>query len=272
MNRLKFVKYLKANFILMVIFLCSCASNNKLQIVTNPKGAEVLISDQFVKDYKSVGKTPAVIDFKKNKIRGEYVYLSVKAKGYNNYNFIVPRSYSLGKIKVNLKAADLNNDAVDKQVQRQMASERQQIKDDYQSQMESMKYNHDSQIQALNDQIRMAQMMTMNQSSLFGEQKRKIAEDLDEKNKKKTQTIFNKTFEIQNALQNKKLAKAGKALAELKSMDPPEGLFLTLEGNFEFLNGRRAKALASYRRALIVDPTNLELATIVRELEKVVGG
>jgi len=85
----------------------------------------------------------------------------------------------------------------------------------------------------------------------------------------KMQKIFNKTFEIQNALQLKRLSKAGKALAELKGFNPPEGLFLTLEGNFEFLNGRMNKALASYKRAMDVDPSNLELVSIVKKLEKV---
>lgn len=261
-------------YILPLLFcvLCSCASSNKLEIVTNPKGAEVLISDRFVGDYKLIGKTPAVLDYEKNKIKGDFVYLSVKAKGYKHYNLVLPNKFSMGQIKVKLKPSDQDDEAVDKKVKRKLASVRDQIQDDYKSQMESMKYNHATQIQALNDQLRLAQMLSLNQSNLFNQEKQKLADELDEKNKKKTQSIFNKTFEIQNALQNKRLSKAGKALAELKLLDPPPGLFLTLEGNFEFLNGRVSKALASYKRALNVDPSNLELTTIVKKLEQVVGG
>lgn len=261
-------------FILIFVYLglSSCASKSKLEIVSNPKGAEVSISDRFVGDYKMIGKTPAVLDYKKNKIKGDFVYLSVKAKGYGQYNLVVPNKFSMGTIKVKLKASDQDDEAVEKEVQRKIASVRDQIQDDYKTQLESAKYNHTMQIQGLNDQLRMSQMLSMNQANIFQQEKKRLVEEMDEKNKKKTQTIFNKTFEIQNALQNKLLSKAGKALAELRQLDPPEGLFLTLEGNFEFLNGRVSKALASYKRALTVDPSNLELATIVKTLEKAVGG
>lgn len=255
-----------------MLVLSSCASKSKIEIVTSPKGAEVLISDQFVSDYKTIGQTPALIDFKENKVKGDFVYLSVQSKGYKHYNLIVPKNFSMGKIKVNLKSMDENDEAVNRKVKRKLASIKEQIENDFKSQLESAKYSHATQMKGLNDQLRLAQALTLNQTSLFAQEKRRIASELEEKTKKNIQVIFNKTFEIQNALQNKKLSKAGKALAELKSLDPPEGLFLTLEGNFEFLNGRISKALASYKRALTVDPANLELATIVKKLERAIGG
>jgi len=67
----------------IILILNACSSARKIEIVTNPKDTEVLISDRFVSDYKSIGQTPVVLDLKKNKVKGEFVYLSLKAKGYD---------------------------------------------------------------------------------------------------------------------------------------------------------------------------------------------
>jgi len=252
------VKYLIQ--IPIVLLLASCASSKKIEISANPDGAEVFISDKFLGEYKSVGKTPMTLDLSKNKVDGRFVHLSVKAEGHDDYNLVLPKKYASGKVKLKLNALTENTD-------RGLASD-----SNLEGQLEAMKYSHQREIQSLNDQLKMSRMLAMNQKSIFDKEQRRVKKEMEEEAKENMQNIFNKTFEIQNALQNKRLSKAGKALAELKGMNPPETLFLTLEGNFEFLNGRRAKALASYRRALKIDPSNLELITIVRKLERALKG
>jgi len=254
------VKYLIYTPIFLLIV--SCASRNKIEISANPDGAEVFVSDKFLGEYKSVGKTPTVLDFKKTKIKGKFVHLSVKSENFQPYNVVIPKDYSSGKMKVKLSPMG------DGDQSRKLAS----VSEDYEKKLDAIKYSHTREIQALNDQLKIARMMALNQSKIFDEERRRFSKETEERTKKNVQRIFNKTFEIQNALQNKRLSKAGKALAELKAMDPPDTLFLTLEGNFEFLNGRRSKALASYKRALVLDPTNLELVSIVRQLERASNG
>ncbi|MGH1467257.1 MAG: hypothetical protein ACRBBP_00035 [Bdellovibrionales bacterium] len=262
------MKYI--HLIAIAFILNACAGAHKIEIVTNPKDTEVLISDRFVSDYKSIGKTPLVLDLKKNKVKGDFVYLSLRSKGRSSHNLVLPKKYAAGKINVNLKALESGeNPAMNESVKREIASAKEQLENNYQAKIENIKYSHSTQVQGLNDQLKMSQMLSMNQARMFEQEKRRLLEEHDEKNKENMQKIFNKTFEIQNALQFKKLSKAGKALAELKSFDPPEGLFLTLEGNFEFINGRVNKALASYKRAMQIDPSNLELASIVKKLERV---
>lgn len=256
--------------ILVSFILNACAGKGKIEIISNPRGTEVLISDQFVDNYKSIGKTPVVLNLKKNKIKGSFIYLSLKAKGYSSYNLVLPKKYAAGKININLKAfSDGEGPEMSEGMKREIASAKEQLKSTYQAKLENIEYNHSARVQGLNDQIKMGQMLSMNQARMFEQEKRRLLDETDEKNKKNMQQIFNKTFEIQNALQLKKLSKAAKALAELRSFAPPEGLFLTLEGNFEFLNGRINKALASYKRALEIDPSNLELVSIVKKLERV---
>ncbi len=253
-----------------VFILNACVGAGKIEIVTNPKDTEVLMSDKFVSDYKSVGVTPLTLDLKKNPVKGEFVYLSLRSPGRSPYNLVLPKKYAAGRINVNLDAVENGaGSMMNENLKREIASLKEEMDEDYKKRIEDLKYNHANQVQSLNDQLKMSQMLAMNQSRLFDQEIRRALEEADEEGKKKMQAIFNKTFEIQNALQLKRLSKAGKALAELKGFDPPEGLFLTLEGNFEFLNGRRNKALASYKRALVLDPTNLELVSIVKKLEQV---
>lgn len=210
-----------------------CATK-EVKIVTNPP-AEVFVGSDFSSEYEKVGTAPVSIKVKDYAPNG-FAYISVKAPNYSDHTLVLPEAYSQGSIEVNLNKLE----------------EVEKIE-------ERIKTSFGAQVKVLKSQLAL-------QKQNFDEEK----QNLETSFKGRSNSIFRKVMEVQNALHLKKMAKAAKALADLRALDPPEGLLLTLEGNFEFVNGKPKRAIASYRRALDLDPDNVELSGILKELKAVV--
>ncbi len=214
--------------------MMGCASK-KIQLVSEPP-ATVYVSSDFSSEFTELGQTPLDIKLKDHSEGGGFTYLAFKADGHDSYRVVLPTAYSAGTVEIKL-------------------NENEKVKDIE----ERMKASFGAEVNVLKQQVNQ-------QRTAHSEEKEKMEDDF----KGRSNAIFHKVMEIQNALHIKRLPKAAKALAELRSLDAPEGLILTLEGNFEFISGKPRRALASYTRALDIDPTNVELAGILKELKKVV--
>ncbi len=239
--------------IAVLILLSGCASKRQLNLASSPSGATVYSSTSFSSEFKEIGKTPLTIDLKKEVSDDRFAYLSFKADGHDNYRIVIPSNYSTGSIEVKLnEQAKVTDEELKKEIEGEIRE------------------GYEAQNRLLKDQLQLAQNLAQQQKIAYDLQYQRLEEDLKKEYSTKSNLIFNKVIEVQNALHVKQLAKAGKALAEMKTLDPPPSLVLTLEGNFEFINGRINRALASYKRALDLDPTNVELAGVLAELRKVV--
>ena len=228
------------SLLFLTITAAGCATS-KVQISSEPK-SKVYVSSDFTSEYKELGETPIEIDVKKITDGNDFAFISFKAEGYDNYRVALPSKFSSGSIEVKLNEQEKVTDEVLKK----------EIED-------KVKASYESQISTLTELIKTQQEINA----------QKVV-SLQTENDLKNNRIFNKVIEIQNALQVKKMAKAGKALAELRILNAPESLVLTLEGNFEFISGKYNRAIASYTRALNVDPGNVELAGMIKDLKKVV--
>lgn len=225
----------------VLIFATFGCATKTVQLSSEPK-ASVFISTDFTSEYKELGQTPIELDVKKVTGDSDFAFISFKAKGYDNYRVALPSKFSSGSIEVKLNEQEkVTDEELKKEIE------------------DKVKASYESQISTLTELIKTQQ----------GIHEQKLA-SLKNENKLKNNQIFNKVMEIQNALQTKKMSKAGKALAELRYLEAPESLILTLEGNFEFISGKYSRAIASYTRALNVDPGNVELAGIIKDLKKVI--
>lgn len=235
------------------VLLFSCATKREINIASSPSGATVYASTSFSSEFKEIGKTPIAVNLKQYAEGGQFTYFSLKNEGYDNYRMVLPSNYSTGTIEVKLNA---QTKVTDEELRLQIE---QKVREGYEAQNRFLK-----------DQLEISQKRNNQERIALELQYRKIEDDMKKAFKVKSNSIFNKVIEIQNALHVKQMSKAGKALADIRALDPPPSLLLTLEGNFEFLNGRINRALASYKRALDIDPTNVELAGILADLRKAV--
>jgi len=242
-------------FILYIFFIASCASKS-VKLVSDPP-AEVFVSSEFSEEYKSVGQTPIDVNLKEIASKDKFAYLSFQKEGYQKHRVILPSKYSAGTVEIRLE--ELRN----------LDSLKEQLQENFNSQLDSLKQQMQSQreeyIAKLESANRTSEEEKIRLNSLFEEERDNLLVQFEEDSLK----IFNKVIEVQNALNLKKMAKAAKALAELRTSPAPESLLLTLEGNFEYINGRVRRALASYQRALDLDPTNVELEGVLKKLKRV---
>jgi|GEM_PF-3698264 len=252
--RTKSINLILATTTVFLALQIGCASKRTVSFASTPSGATVYASTSFSSEFKEVGQTPITVDLKKYAEGGKFTYLSLKSEGHDNYRMVLPSNYSRGSVEVKLNPQAKTTDS---ELRLEIEKE--------------VREGYEAQTRLLKDQLELAQ--TLNQQrkiALEIEYKRK-SEDIKKDYQAKSNLIFNKVIEIQNALHIKQMSKAGKALADMRALDPPPGLLLTLEGNFEFLNGRVNRALASYTRALDIDPTNVELAGVLADLKKAVA-
>jgi tetratricopeptide (TPR) repeat protein len=204
------------------------------------------VSSEFSEEYQEVGQTPVDVKLKDIASKDNFAYLSFQAEGYQKHRVILPSKYSSGSVEIKLeKLQDL-----------------EELK-------ARLQENFETQLSALKEQMQQQRADYVarieSEQRLYNEEKNRMEVEFQENSLE----IFNRVIEVQNALHMKRMAKAAKALAELRSYPAPESLLLTLEGNFEFINGRVRRALASYQRALDLDPTNVELEGILRKLKRV---
>lgn len=233
----------KTVWVLAFLFLTSCASKS-VNLVSEPP-SEVFIGSDFSEDYEKIGQTPVKIKLKDYSAKDKFAYLSFKAEGYQGQRVVLPAKYSSGSVEVKLeKLQDLKE--IEERLKANFDTQLNALK----QQMESQREEYFAKIEA--------------EKRLFDEEKLRIKDEFSQDSLE----IFNRVIEVQNALNLKKMAKAAKALAELRTYPAPESLLLTLEGNFEFINGRVRRALASYQRALDIDPGNVELEGVLRKLKR----
>lgn len=232
-------------YCIFILSLVGCASK-KIQLVSEPPST-VFVSSDLSSEFTEIGKTPLDIVLKDHASNDKFTYLAFKAEGYDSYRVVLPSAYSTGTVEIKL-------------------NENEKVKDIE----ERMSASFNAQMSVLKDQVLQQRQIHAEekdqQRQIHAEEKDQLEEDF----KTRASETFHKVMEVQNALHMKSLSKAGRALAELRVLNAPPGLILTLEGNFEFISGRPKRALASYRRALDIDPTNVELAAILKELKRVV--
>ncbi|MGH1468444.1 MAG: tetratricopeptide repeat protein [Bdellovibrionales bacterium] len=221
-------------YFMYLFFIMGCASK-KIQLVSEPP-ATVYVSSDFSSEFTELGTTPMHMKLKDHASGDGFTYLALKAEGHDSYRVVLPVEYSAGTVEVVL-------------------NRNEKVKDIE----ERIKASFGAEMSVLKQQV-------SEQRLAHAEEKDKMKSEF----KGRSNEIFHKVMEVQNALHIKRLPKAAKALAELRALDAPEGLLLTLEGNFEFISGRPRRALASYKRALDIDPTNMELAGILKELKGII--
>lgn len=236
-------------FKLATLLLCTvsfgCGTTRSIKLISSPP-SDVFVSSEFSEGYKKIGTTPIDVNLKEISGSEKFAYLSFEIEGYKGHRVILPSRYSQGSIEIELeKLQDI-----------------EEIK-------ERLKENMSTQLDNWREQMRQQRANYI--ANIESERRRHKEEkaELESEFKENSLKIFNKVIEVQNALHLKKMAKAAKALAELRTYPAPESLLLTLEGNFEFINGRVKRALASYQRALTIDPTNSELEGVLKELRRI---
>ncbi len=228
------MNYIKKLNILSLVFTFGCASKT-VKLVSDPP-AKVFVSKGLSSEFTELGTTPLDVKLKEHASEDRFTYLNFQAEGHDGYRVVLPANYTAGTVEIKL-------------------NENEKVKEIE----ERVKTGFSTQMKVFKTQI--------------AEQRQKHQEEKDRLEstfKDRSNEIFQKVIEIQNALHIKRLPKAGRALAELKVLGAPESLIFTLKGNFEFISGKPRRALASYRRALEIDPNNVELAGILRELGRVV--
>jgi len=229
----------------ILLFLGGCATK-ELKLASDPV-AKVYVSSDFSSEFSEIGQTPLTVNLKDYADNDKFAYFSFRSDGYSEQKVVVPTSFTAGSIEVKL-TKDEELEAIE-----------ERIKAGYEAQMKVMRESIESQRQVFREDLAA-------QRQDFIQEKEKMESSF----KGRSNRIFQKVMEFQNAVNIKRLAKASKALSELKRLNAPQNLLLTLEGNFEFINGRFGRAIASYQRALDLDPNNVELSSILNELKKVV--
>lgn len=245
------MKFVKNPLIFIFVFTTGCASQ-KVNLASDPP-AEVFVSSDFSSEFKSLGQTPIEVKLREVADDESFAYLTFKAEGHDNYRVVLPTNYGAGKVEVKLNPLDqVEDEALAKKIE------------------DKIKSGYEAQIRILKDQLDQQRADFLAEKDNLRNEMDRIEKNLKEDFSSASNKIFNKVIEVQNALHLKRMSKAAKALAELRVLNAPESLVLTLEGNFEFISGKTRRALASYEKALAEDPSNVELAGILADLKKVV--
>lgn len=102
--------------------------------------------------------------------------------------------------------------------------------------------------------------------------KEQVEKEVETEYQKRYTSMIRSIFEVQTALGKKDLKRASGLLAEISNLKAPESVIRILEGNYNLINGQPQRALASFERALELDPSNSQVKTAVEQIKSQLGG
>ena len=87
--------------LLVLSVSCSSAKKRNVKIESNPAADVYLLNDQF-SDSKKLGTSPLDFDLDQNQ-NAKFYYLSFQQEGYEEFKVVIPKTWDLGVLNVNLK-------------------------------------------------------------------------------------------------------------------------------------------------------------------------